>query len=443
MLAILSFMMIGFACIAGVFSRAWAFALAICIFPIKQVMQASAGFFLQNGEYPNILVALVIMVCITRLVLRRHLDPRAALGNHAIVGTLLIYAYSATTLAWTMSFESGLGFVRTGLIYLGLYVIACPLLIDSLATLRASLRAIMILGSILVILIELNPAFVISSGRLVLRFSDRYGTNPLALGDLGGAMILAGMLFPVQIRVAFLRFISIALGTILAFQSGSRGQILFALLVAFLTFPIARSVRSVFRFLTTGIATTSVLVGALVAASTIWQLDVGARWDQRALEGGTVDRLLNYGEAFAYWASRPAAWIFGLGFNSFSAISSAGWGDYAHNIIVEIVTEAGLPIFALFIMLLFTSARAGFRLFQRVGSDPESRAVVATLIALAMFYFLVANKQANLWGQGPLFMSLCLLHSLNAITTEPIATQPDGSEEPDRTDGHTGAPTLS
>jgi O-antigen ligase len=415
MLSAVSIALFAIALLLGVMNRAWAFAVIVCIFPLKQLMQASSGFFLSNGEYPNVLVALSAMLCLTGLAIRKQLNFRS-IANPVFLGSLSIFSLSAASLIWTPALETASAYVRTGAIYFVLFVLVAPLLIDSLATLQRAISAFMILGCAIVFAIQLNPEFVFASGRLVMRFSERIGTNPLALGELGGLLILAGSLSRPSIRTFPLQTISIVLGALCAFQSGSRGQLIFALLCSLACFPISRSLKNPARFAAALIVSLASMLAILVTANQLFGLDVGARWNQRDLESGLVDRLLNYQEAFAYWTRYPAAWMFGLGFNSFSSITTAGWGDYAHNIFVELITEGGLFSLALFLVLVIAASRAALRLFYDVAFEPSLRATTAVIISFSLFYFLVANKQANLWGQGPLFMSLCLIPKLQHET---------------------------
>jgi hypothetical protein len=83
-----------------------------------------------------------------------------------------------------------------------------------------------------------------------------------------------------------------------------------------------------------------------------------------------------------------------------------------------VLAEEGLPMFVLMLLIFFRTFRDGLWLFRRFAEQPVERASVSALIALALYFFLIANKQNNLWGQGPLFLYCCMIARIRARTAE-------------------------
>jgi hypothetical protein len=64
--------------------------------------------------------------------------------------------------------------------------------------------------------------------------------------------------------------------------------------------------------------------------------------------------------------------------------------------------------------LLVLGFRSCRELFRRSGDDDLQRAVSGTFVALIAFYFLLSNKQGDLWGIVALFMLASVAHRVRA-----------------------------
>jgi hypothetical protein len=117
-------------------------------------------------------------------------------------------------------------------------VYAAPLLIDDVESLERFLLGFLLIGTCTCVLIILSPGFNVKNGRLGIDIGGGFRTNPLAIGELGGMLLMTGVLCtrPAGSVVAssVLRTAACLFGGYLALQSGSRGQLIFALLISML-----------------------------------------------------------------------------------------------------------------------------------------------------------------------------------------------------------------
>ena len=95
---------------------------------------------------------------------------------------------------------------------------------------------------------------------------------------------------------------------------------------------------------------------------------------------------------FATFGSQPSAWVVGLGFNAFSWVSGANREPYSHALIVDMLTELGIPIFVLFCWWSLRVLRDGLWLLSRFGDDPVCRGTAALLGALYAYETLLVTK---------------------------------------------------
>ena len=80
-------------------------------------------------------------------------------------------------------------------------------------------------------------------------------------------------------------------------------------------------------------------------------------------------------------------------------------------------------MFTLLVVITFRAFRNGLWLFRRFVASPVERASVSALIGLSFYYFLIANKQANLWGNGMMFMFFCVTSRIRRRTEIEDATK--------------------
>jgi hypothetical protein len=127
------------------------------------------------------------------------------------------------------------------------------------------------------------------------------------------------------------------------------------------------------------------------------------------LSAGVEVRRLNTLDLIRAFATDPSAWIFGLGWNAFSSITDSSKEPYSHSLLVDLLTELGIPALIAFGVLAVDVFRSGKRLFTDWAADEQRRAAITVFVALALYQFLLVNKQGYLWGVGLSFLHWLIL----------------------------------
>lgn len=419
MISLLSIALFGLIVVGATLSSIWAITLIALMFPLEQSLQASSGFFVSNVTLVNLITGLCTIAALTWIIFRRPDELRNTI-TFALVATFTLYTWSALSLTWSPSQKLGPQFVRGGVPYILLFVVMAPILIRDIERLGAFMRLTLYLGTALVTLMVFNPNLTYVSGRVGVQIEGSVRTNPLAIGELGGSLILLAILLrqgPVQWLMNLVRIVAFASGGLLALQSGSRGQLFFAIVLGLFLIPVSKQVKNIFQFIGTLVLALVSVPVILWLAQNFLSADVLYRWSGRDVEGGIAVRIQNWLDLLAVWARSPAQWLQGLGFNAFSVVTTAGSKEeYPHNIFVEVFAEEGLLMFSLLVLLTLQSYRNGLWLFRRFVAQPVERASVSALIGLTAYYFLIANKQANLWGNGMMFMFFCIIARIRLRT---------------------------
>ncbi len=415
-LVALTILAIGF--IGAILNAGWSLALCFVLFPLQQLLWSSVGLFLDFRTLPNYLVGIAVVFGAIRRS-ARSTESLACTVNATSVGSLSLYAWAALTLMWTPSFESGSMIVNQGFPYVILIIIVMPLAAENIDVIAYFRRGLVLMGAATLLAIIVSPAFTFWSGRLVFQFSSESRTNPLALGELGGLLLLASILSPpkTMATAGLVTRAAVALVGVLAMlQSGSRGQVIGGLAIGILALPLARPVQSIPRLF--GYLILGAVIVALVPI--VAQLSLSdqalARWASGDLAGASEGRLANILDALSAFGGAPMAWIPGLGANAFTSVTTAASEGYVHNLTAELLVEYGVVGFGIFLMLLTYALRDIRYLFDRMKADPERRANLALLTAALAFELFIAQKQGNLWGNIMIFGLMCIIARIRRLS---------------------------
>jgi hypothetical protein len=406
---VIEFLTVGFfviACLLAVRNTAWALALVVSMYALEQALQASSGIFMRITPLANVCVAVAAGLSVV-LNLPSQDRPFRGYATPIFSVALGFFVWAMISLLWTPAFEAAWGLTRWGIPYVILFLMVAPLLIDGMASLDRFFRAFLILGSITTILILINPAFTVKLGRLGVDLDATVRTNPLVIGELGGLMILVAALAPVDgsaPKAVLARLVAFGLGGVLSLQSGSRGQLIFALGLAVIAFPFARRIRNIAGFFGTVAAVALMIPLVLFLAQLVLGTDELRRWELSTLVGGANTRVLNILDLFAAFANRPSAWVVGLGFNAFSWVSGANKEPYSHALAVDMLTELGIPAFVVFCWWSLRVLQDGLWLLRRFGDDDSGRATASLLMVLFVYETLLVNKQGYLWAATLFFL---------------------------------------
>jgi hypothetical protein len=263
-----------------------------------------------------------------------------------------------------------------------------------------------LLGAIVTLLFLFNPSAEWQGGRFIINLGKTYGvtdftSNPLALADTGGMMMIcaAFMNFRDKGRLGFVFTIAgLVLGLALTVVSGSRGQIIFAVIIAVTMYPIARQVKNANQFI--GVAAGVGFLMLLIYLTFNFALSEEAtrRWSGNLVGEATEDRGKRLSMAISVFLSDPAAWVVGKGSNSFPFFTGS-LIDYPHNIVAEIMLDYGIFGLTLFGITLYYTFCYGRDMIRIWGNDPVARGTVAAWIGTCMFAFMTSLKQGSIIGQ--------------------------------------------
>lgn len=383
---------------------AWAFALVNLMFPLKQVLQGYVPGLVQYGPQLSAAIAAIAGMAVLYKSSRKQLTV-STYFNPVTWCTLAIYAMVTFGLAYTPSRESGMKMYIDAIPYLVVFLFIYPFLLSNLEELRQGIFTTIVLGCLLTVAFFFNPSAHWANGRFVIDLGREYGvsdfsSNPLALADTGGFMMLAAVLMNFKDKGRLGIFFTVAgliLGLGLAIVSGSRGQVIIAVLVGLGMYPFARQVRDTKQFflMAMGGAFMLLLIGATFLF--FFEGEAARRWDPTFLHEGSADRGERVLETLGFFASNPGGWPVGNGTNSFTYFTQHSF-DYPHNILAEILLDygfAGITIFGICIWFTYKYARTMLKIW---GEDPVYRGTVAAWVGICLFSLLVAFKQGSIIG---------------------------------------------
>lgn len=422
----LSVLVLLMVCALSLFREGWSLALVMSMFAFEQVLQASLPIFTQIPALGNIIVGVVVLGAAFR---SSQLHPRPFVGyaNAGWLFCILIFAFAATSLLWTPSLATAWPLTRWGLPYFVLFIILAPLLISDMASVAKFLTASLILGTIVACLIIFNPKFTVHLGRLGISLDALVRSNPLAMGEIAGCIMILSVLWRgsrLSPLALLIRCSALLIGTLLCLQSGSRGQLVFAVLIAVCLYPLSVRLKSAWTFLGTALAL--LFVGSVLAwlVPQVLGFQEISRWDAGSLEGGVSVRLQNVWDILGVFLVSPVAWIIGLGFNAFAGITTASSEPYSHVLFIDILAEQGLLAFVCLVLFLWCVQRDLRKLWKMFSDAPVQRSSLASLLGLFLYQLLIVNKQGYLWASLSFFLLGILIIRLRIRVDEGIDPLP-------------------
>jgi ABC-type multidrug transport system fused ATPase/permease subunit len=259
-----------------------------------------------------------------------------------------------------------------------------------------------VFGCLTAIFILVSPEFNLKGGRLGMDFSAKIRSSPLAIGELGGFLLLVAPLLVLPRRklwIDAIRVLVLMTGVILSIYSGSRGQFFFAVILALLFFPVSRPVKNIAQFFLLSIGSV-ILLGAilLVVSFLVGNVDVAQRWLNASENDRAVGiRAANMMDMLEGFFTTPTGWLTGLGLSAFTSLTGST-EPYSHSMFVDCLVEMGLVAFGILIVMLIYSARKCLELIQFSTGHPEDRSAAVVLVALCAYQLLLMNKQGEVWA---------------------------------------------
>lgn len=394
----------------ALWSPIWAVTSLVVMYPLEVLLQSSAAVFADRPMLLNVTIAGLLCWA----VFKTFLSGGALLQNLAtptFVGCVAFYAWGYMSGIWSLSdwaFE--LETVRA-LPYWPLFLLLAPMLIAKIEDVGSLFGAVMIAGLVIAGLLIVSPNIELRAARLGIADLSENRGNPLEIGMLGGNIMLMGAL-TLLIRPGFLsigiRSAAVVVGAGLALLSGSRGQLIGALIAMLAMVPVNYRALSGRGFLVTAAAGIVIAGGLLFAVENFITQDNDRRWEAQSLLFGGSERIENCVDLLSVYATTPSRWVQGLGLYAFASIDSRSGVQYTHVLLADALGEAGLIGFSLLMFILYSMFRTAIRFERMVRHDPVARANVCVLIALLLYHFILANKQGNLLG-NPLLYTFAIM----------------------------------
>jgi hypothetical protein len=294
------------------------------------------------------------------------------------------------------------------------FILLVPLLIQETEDFSIALRWLLYIGGPLVVVLLVFGHWGIR-GIYVGDAKWENETNPLALAGMAGTMAAVALFLRASkssILSLILRLALLSVGLLLIVRSGSRGQLIAAVVASLLMTPVAFKFTSLrgLAAATTGVC----VIGASIVfglAQLIAGMGFGEeRWNGANSLADAAIRWDNIGALLSAWNKGPATIIFGLG-NSASFDPSI-IGFYPHNVPAEVLGEEGLLGFLLYAWILIECGRSLMNASIITRGNQESRGLVAAVGAAFLFSFILTLKQGNMMGSVDFFLFAILIARL-------------------------------
>lgn len=393
----------------------WAAILVLILWAFEQLLQSYIDFLVAHAAFINFAVAGLAGLALV-MQMSRGVPIFSGYSNRVTWLTITFYVYWMIGCIYSPAPLDALHALREGLPYMILLLGILPLLNYDVYDFRRMLTGLMVVGTVVSVLIIVNPRSSYYAGRLTLDLgmvSTRDRGSPLAIAEMGGLIALvAALVRPVAISATYtiLRIVAFISGFGLAIGSGSRGQVLAAGIAGVVCYPLARRVANPKQFFI-NVLGFSILIGGIFLTFRWFIGDQNReRWDLALMLRDTTLRLEAVWQLFDAYLASPANWLQGLGTRANATItgSSGISGNYVHNVIAEALCENGLIGASLFAAIAYSTFTAGKRLWRRYQHDPPMRAAVAVAAASCLYSLFLALKQGSLSYPAPFFWWMIL-----------------------------------
>ena len=379
------------------------------MFPLEQLLQGAYSWFIANSLFVNAAIACAIGLAAVRMVVFGGVRI-ANLVTFGSVSIVIILAYALVSILWSANQPLAIEFLGDRGPYLIIALVVLPLTIRDLSVLKEVRWWILVLGAMLTLALYGAGTFRFYGQRMVVMLGANVRGNPLALAELGGIMFVLGalsrdargLLVPTIVRVA-----ATVLGAGLMLSSGSRGQLIAAMLACGVCFPFSAPLKNPRATIATALGLPAVAVLLWLSIGLFVRDENVRRWSVDSIAAGSQDRLAFIGRYFEIWVQSPAAWIFGLGTLSFENLAG-GLANFVENLAAEILFEEGIPMFLLFATIWFVLVRRVVASIGLAPDDIDRRASIMMWFAVCVFFLAVALKSYCVWSAYPLWLWLAI-----------------------------------
>jgi uncharacterized membrane protein YedE/YeeE len=175
--------------------------------------------------------------------------------------------------------------------------------------------------------------------------------------------------------------------------------------------PLAYRVKSLSGFLLWAFGLAVILGVTYEAFQYFWSSGAGAyetgRWKGDEMEKAMGGRFNNAYILLGHWLDNPLAIFMGLG-NS-ASYDPRILGIYPHFVPLEVLAEEGIVGLCIYLWILYLAVCAGQRAYRAVNHDDLPRSLLATLIAMTVYCFILSCKQGSMLDNVMFFTFAILL----------------------------------
>jgi hypothetical protein len=416
------------------------------MFPVEQVIQGYCPNFRSSSlgtSGINYAVGLTAIVSLIRTVLKNPESRFKYWMNTSMIATISLYAWSVISLAWSPGIEYGLETTTTGFPYFCLFILIAPLLIKDIEELKDAIIVIIWIALISGFLIIVGTDFVVNrNARVGFEVTNSIQSNPLAIGELGGLLVIFGATLNKSIMPSinlFIRIFAVIIGSTVVLKSGSRGEFLIALIISVTFIPISTAIKNISGFIIAFISIGAFLLVISYLFST--QTDgfvASKRFSGEELLYGASSVSSRFGNIYTLasaWLQNPIFMIIGLGSSAFSSMPEGALLKYSHSIFADVIFELGLPGFIFMTIIIWCGFHSSYQLLKLYKLDSQKRCIIATLISLTAAQMLIMNKQGSLGGIPVFFTQVIVImriflnekdveHEYSSENSEQVTTHP-------------------
>ena len=383
-----------------------ALIMIYCMFVFEQWAQANHILFLKKSWVTNVLIGVIVLLGALRQYTRRgHRLEKWSFGTKTI-WTLFLFAF--VSIGWSVNPQTGIDIWQEKFPYLLTALFLVPWILKGEGDLVIVYRDFIIVAFVLIAVIFMTTDWSIRRIVLASEWVEVVG-NPLEVATLAGLLMVVAVFFATSKATGMWGVFGLAalvLGTVVIVRTGSRGQMIAALLVIATLLPIKLRLTSV-KFVVASIFLAFAAITAMnLAVEQYWK--GMKRWDQELALQDIASRLSQSTKLLADWWNDLAAIAVGFGNSaSFDLI-----GYYPHIVSVEILAEEGVIGLVLFIMFLSWLSVMFLRKIKDRAIAENERTTLFIAAAVFLYFFLLSFKQGSLVGSQMLFMSGIVLSGL-------------------------------
>lgn len=402
-------------------------SMIFLLFALDQWGFALASAYIPSAAFTNYVAA--GMTAFALVVLFLFGKPHRLLSGPAFWLILALYIYAFISTTWVPVYGKAMDIWGVNFQYLIVFLCGAPLLVQDIDDVDVSLRALLLIGTPFVaclnFLLEWEFRGFVVDGEVT--------RLPLALGQFGGYLVIAGALFSSSNRMWHLiRLAAIVLGALLILKTGARGQFISAALCTAVVFGLGNSNVSPVKLVLATLFAGMMLAVAYFAAISYMQSDptlsaAAGRWSLDRLTedyGGRSIRVLRIEAMIEAWQSSPGRILAGLGnsaaYDPNITDCTSPVGCYPHNLPVEILTEEGLIGAALYVAVILYIGVVAVQALGNPGIDRDHKPALKVLLAFVIFEFLLSLKQGSLLGNWRFFLFIILLDRAIDLLRNPV-----------------------